>query len=70
MLEDWFAIEGSSVRRFMHCEIVIFEGQDDRQSAPIHNWDTTLVDIAGLKIVTNRNVTDLYSVHRSIEKSR
>jgi hypothetical protein len=39
-------------------------------SAIIDNWNTTLVDMAGLKIVTSRNVTDLYSVHRSIETSR
>jgi hypothetical protein len=39
-------------------------------SAIIDNWNTTLVDMAALKIVTSRNVTDLYSVHRSIETSR
>lgn len=50
--------------------LVTIAARDAIPSAIIDNWNTTLVDMAGSKIVTSRNVTDLYSVHRSIEKSR
>jgi hypothetical protein len=50
--------------------LVAIAARDAIPSAIINNWNTTLVDMAGSKIVTSRNVTDLYSDHRPIETSR